>query len=94
METRIERAYAVFDKARGNIVHLHHSIIVSPGANTPHKDDDEAATALRHATKLSGRRLEELAVIPINSGDIRLGYQYTIDVATKELRETALQRNA
>jgi hypothetical protein len=81
----VESTYAVYDKATGEIVNIHHSIIL-PGANAPSKDDDEAS-AMRHSARASGRSIIELAIISINPNAIRRGYRYGVDISKKELRE-------
>jgi hypothetical protein len=85
---RVELAYAVFDKTNGTIVHFHRHIIVSLAVRASNAADDKAA-ALRHAVKASGRKAEELGVLPVDR-EIRRGYRYAVDVAKMALRETAV----
>ena len=83
-------AYAIYDKATGEIVNIHHSIIL-PGAKAPSKNEDEAS-AMSHAARASKRNIAELAIISINPDDIRRGYQYCVDISKKELQELPRHR--
>jgi hypothetical protein len=74
----------VYDKVTGNIVHIHHTIIV-PGAIAP-SDKEIEASAMRLATKTTGRNAAELAMISIDRNDLRRGHHYSVDVTKKELR--------
>jgi hypothetical protein len=79
----------VYDKGTGQIVHIHHTLVV-PGAHMPSNEDIDG-DAMSHASRLAQRPPSELAILsvhPAELSDLRRK-RYAVDTSTGKLRVTS-----
>ena len=83
MTTSSETTVAVYEKATGKIVHVHHDVIL-PGATGPSPSESET-NAITAAIRAK-RDASDLATLVVHPGAFVRGHTYSVDLDRKELR--------
>jgi hypothetical protein len=85
---RKQSAYAIYDASTGEVIHVHHRIVM-PGAKSPAENEirEQAMTLVSQTTN---RSPSELSLLPIKAGQLRPGHRYSVDLSSGQLHETAI----
>lgn len=88
---RKQSAYAIYDASTGEVIRVHHCIVM-PGAKSPGENEmrEQAITLVSQTTD---RSPSELSLLPIKAGQVRPGHRYSVDLSTGQLHEAAILVN-